>query len=363
MEYFARRRQRLAGLLKKEAVDSLLISNPVNLTYLTGFSGDSSCLILARKKAILVSDARFTTQIEEECPDLDAYIRPPAQSIHQALVQVLAGMRCRAVGFESGYTSVADLDALREKLPAISWKAGADRVEKLRALKDPSEIAQIRQAISMAERAFSMFLAMIRPEDTEKDLADNMELYLRRSGAKSASFPTIVAAGERAALPHAPPTERKVGEEGLLLVDWGASGPFYKSDLTRVLATRRISPKLEKVYMVVVSAQARAIAAIRPGARAKDVDAEARTTISRAGFGQFFGHGLGHGLGLAVHEAPAVRQNSTAILEPGMVVTVEPGIYLPGWGGVRIEDDVLVTGDGCEVLTHLQREPIPTLAF
>jgi Xaa-Pro aminopeptidase len=256
---------------------------------------------------------------------------------------------------------VADLETLSGLAPVVSWKGEADRVEKLRAVKDASEVAQIREAIGIAERAFAMFRAMLRPDDREKDLSDNLEHFIRRAGGRCASFPSIVAVGERAALPHAPPTDRPVGDAGLLLVDWGASGRFYKSDLTRVLATRKISPKFERVYGVVLTAQARALGTIRPGVKARDVDAEARAVIDREGFGQFFGHGLGHGLGLQVHEAPALRQNSEAVLEAGMVVTVEPGIYLPGWGGVRIEDDVLVTPDGCEVLTAVAKDPIPVV--
>ncbi len=355
----ARRRQRLARQLRAEGVDAFLVTNPVNVTYLTGFTGDSSYLVLGRRHAVLVSDPRFTAQIEEECPGLDAHIRPPVQTVAQAAAVVLGKMRAGAVGFESAHLSVAELERFQGLVPAAAWKGGTDRVERLRARKDPSEIARIREAIAVAERAFAMFCAMLRPDDTEKDLADNLEMYIRRAGGAGSSFPSIIAVGERAALPHAPPTGRRVAEGEMLLVDWGASARLYKSDLTRVLATRKISAKLEKVYAVVLKAQERAIRAVRPGAKARDVDAEARTVIARAGFGPFFGHGLGHGLGLQVHEAPALRQNSEAVLAPGMVVTVEPGIYLPGWGGVRIEDDVLVTPDGCEVLTGVPKDPIP----
>jgi Xaa-Pro aminopeptidase len=363
LDYPARRRQRLARLLKEEEVDAFLITNPVNVTYLTGFGGDSSYLILDRKRALLISDQRFTTQIEEECPGLDAHVRPPSQSLAKAVVEVLEKLHIRSLGFESAHLTVADLQTLADELPAITWKPERDRVETLRARKDPSEIAQIREAVAIAERAFAMFQVMLRPGDSEKDLADNMELYIRRAGGSGASFPSIMAAGERAALPHAPPTAKKVGDAALLLVDWGAAGRFYKSDLTRVLATRTISPKLEKVYGIVLKAQARAVRAIRPGVKARHVDAEARSHIAREGFGQFFGHGLGHGIGLQVHEAPALRQNSDAVLEPGMVVTVEPGIYLPGWGGIRIEDDVLVTEGGHEVLTSVPKDPIPCVTL
>jgi Xaa-Pro aminopeptidase len=356
MDYPAQRRRRLSLCLAEEQLDVLLVSSPVSVTYLTGFSGDSSTLLLSRDRAVLVSDARYTEQIAAECPGLEAHIRPPSQPLRQAVAEVIGKLGVRAIGFESSHLTVADWETLRDLVKTADWKPGRDRVEKLRAVKDESEVAQIREAIDFAERAFTVFRALLRPEDREKDLCDSLENTMRRAGATAASFPSIVAVGERAALPHAPPTDKAVAEADLLLVDWGASGRFYKSDLTRVLATRRISPKLEEVYKVVLTAQERAIAAVRPGVKGLEVDAVARGTIAEAGYGDFFGHGLGHGIGLEVHEAPALRQNSEVDLEAGMVVTVEPGIYLPGWGGVRIEDDVLVTPDGCEVLTHVAKE-------
>ncbi|HXG11029.1 MAG TPA: Xaa-Pro peptidase family protein [Gemmataceae bacterium] len=356
MDYPAQRREKLMHALRQEGLDALLVSSPVNVTYLTGFSGESSYLILAPQRTILVSDFRFVEQIAEECPDLEAHIRPPSQALPLAVAEVLDKLGFRSIGFESGHLNVAEYEILREKTPSLDWKGGRDRVEQLRAIKDPSEVAQIREAIAIAERAFAAFRSLLRPTDSEKDLADALEGYVRRAGGWGTSFPSIVAVGDRAALPHAPPTARTVGEGELLLVDWGASGRFYKSDLTRVLAPRRISTKLEEVYTVVLRAQERAIQRIRPGVKAHDVDAEARAVIAEAGFGDSFGHGVGHGLGLQVHEAPFMRPTSETVLQAGMVMTVEPGIYLPGWGGVRIEDDVLVTPDGCEVLTHVARD-------
>jgi Xaa-Pro aminopeptidase len=355
MDHHAPRRDRLARALADEGLDALAVSAVVNVTYLTGFSGDSSVLVLTPSRAVLVSDPRYTVQIAEECPGLETHIRAPSQKIHEAVAEVLTRLGVRAVGFESAAVTVADLETLKELAPAVDWKAGADRVERLRMVKDAFEIGQIREAIGMAERAFTVLRALLRPSDREKDLCDAMDGYLRRAGAQGASFPPIIAVGERAALPHAPPTERAVAEGELLLVDWGASGRFYKSDLTRVLATRKISTKLEEVYTVVLKAQQRAVRTVRPGAVARDIDAEARGAIAEAGFGDYFGHGLGHGLGLQVHEGPAVRPLSETVLQPGMVFTIEPGIYLPGWGGVRIEDDVLVTPDGCEVLSGVPR--------
>lgn len=368
MDYPARRRQQLAAFLHEAQLDVFLVSNPFNVTYLTGFSGESSYLLLGRERALLVSDARFTEQIAAECPGLETHIRPTAQNLYQATAEVLTKLGHRTVGFESSHLTVAEWDMLRELAPTVQWKAERDRVEQLRAVKDPSEIAEIREAISFAERAFTVFRTLLRPEDNEKDLSDALEGFIRRVGGKCSSFPSIVAVGERAALPHAPPTAKTVGEADLLLVDWGASGRFYKSDLTRILAVRKNSAfsrslprewaetKLEDVYAVVLRAQEQAVRAVRPGITGHDVDAVARSVITEAGFGDYFGHGLGHGIGLQVHEAPAVRPNSQAVLQPGMVITIEPGIYLPGWGGVRIEDDVLVTPDGYEVLTSVTKD-------
>jgi Xaa-Pro aminopeptidase len=359
MPNFLSRRERLWQAAQSESLDALLLTNPVNVTYLTGFSGDSSYLALTPSRAILLSDGRFTEQIAEECPGLEANIRPPTQLMPEMAGAVLQSLGVRAVGFESGHLTVDGLMKLSEQAKTVNWHAGAERVEVLRQCKDGDEIAQIREAIRIAERAFAMFRAMLRPEDCEKDLADALEMYVRRAGGTESSFPAIVAVGARAALPHAPPTARRVVEDPLLLVDWGACGAFYKSDLTRVLWRRQKgadSGKLEQVFEIVLEAQRRAIAAVRPGALGSDVDAAARSYIAEAGYGSYFTHGLGHGIGLQIHEGPALRPTSTTVLQPGMVVTIEPGIYLPGWGGIRIEDDVVVTADGVEVLTSCPRD-------
>src|SRR5947209_18771217 len=228
------RRVTLANLLHDEDLAALLVTNPINVSYLTGFSGDSSYLVLMGDRAILVSDGRFTTQIAEEWPGLATSIRPPTQTVADAAGGVLTKLGVRSVGFESGHVTVAEYEALAKAAAAVSWKPGRDRVEKLRQIKDAGEIAQIREAIHIAERAFAMFRACARPSDTEKDAADALEAYIRRAGGKSSRFPAIVAVGARAALPHAPPTAKRLDEAPAVLVDWGASGAFYKSDLTRV---------------------------------------------------------------------------------------------------------------------------------
>jgi Xaa-Pro aminopeptidase len=374
MNPYTHRRQRLSQLLKEEQIDGLFITNQVNVTYLTGFSGDSSYLVLTAEKELLISDGRYAEQIAEECPGLETHIRPPSQVLPVAVAEVLPKLGLRSVGFESGSMTVADLERYRSLMPTLEWKPGADRVEQMRMVKDETEVAAIREAIRFAERAFAMFRAMLRPEDTEKELHDAMEMYIRRAGGRCSAFPPIIAVGPRAALAHAPPSKARVAGGNLLLVDWGANGPAYKSDLTRVLIPRNHSTfsrspgdrdnrretktdaQLAKVYAAVREAQERAIRRIRAGVSAKDVDAVARNAIDEAGFGSFFIHGLGHGLGLQIHESPFLRASATEVLQAGMVITVEPGIYLPGWGGIRIEDDVLVTEDGCEVLTSVPKE-------
>jgi Xaa-Pro aminopeptidase len=365
MSSFVSRRDRFWHSVQAQGLGAVLITNPVNVTYLTGFSGDSSFLILNQSRPLLVSDGRFKVQIAEECPGLDAFIRGPAQLTPAAAIEQLKAMAISNIGFESGYLTVAEFEKFKDGVKTANWKPIENGVEKLRQVKDDHEIGQIRAAIKIAEKAFTMFRAVMRPEDTEKDLADAMENFVRTAGGKETAFDTIVAVGPRAALPHAPPTLHQVRENPLLLVDWGASGPFYKSDLTRVLWTynngtfsseNRPSDKLRAVHAVVKEAQCRAIAAMRPGVSSKDVDTIARGYIDAQGYGEFFNHGLGHGIGLQIHEEPFFRPITETKLEAGMVVTCEPGIYLPDWGGVRIEDDVLITPDGAEVLTNCPRE-------
>jgi Xaa-Pro aminopeptidase len=365
MSVFATRRERLWQSTAAEGLDTLLITSPINVTYLTGFSGDSSYLLIQNAKTLLVSDGRFSEQIKDECPGLEAFIRGPAFPLPDATIAELTKMAPRSIGYESGHLTVADFQSLSDGVKTADWKPARDRVEKLRQVKDDSEIVEIREAIKIAEKAFAMFRAMLRPDDTEKELTDALESYVRRAGGKETAFPTIVAVGPRAALPHAPPSSHKVADDPLLLIDWGAQGTFYKSDLTRVLWTynngafpggRKPTDKLQAVYAVVAEAQRRAIAAMTPGASSKAVDTAARGYIAEQGYGDYFTHGLGHGFGLQIHEAPFFRPNVDVPLEAGMVVTCEPGIYLPGWGGVRIEDDILITPAGPVVLTSCPRE-------
>jgi Xaa-Pro aminopeptidase len=369
MQHTSLRRDRVRRLLGSESLDALLITGAANVTYLTGFTGDSSAVVLLPDRDLLVSDPRYVGQIADECPELETYIRSPKRTLYQAIGDLIGQLGGRAVGCESNQLTLADAQTLRDGTPTVDWKPAPSRVENFRMIKDDIELTAIREAIRVAESAFAAFRALLRPDDTEKDLADAMEGFIRRCGGATCAFEPIVAVGTRAALPHCLPTGRRVREAGLLLLDWGARLPNgYHSDLTRVFDTHRTSSsepasreQLGRIYTIVRQAQQAAIDTVRPGVKASEVDRAARSVIEQAGFGDFFGHGLGHGLGLQVHEAPFLRSTSEVELAEGMVFTLEPGIYLPEWGGVRIEDDVRVTADGCEVLTSVPRET--ALAF
>lgn len=352
----ADRRNRLRRLLRKTGADGLLVTHGANVTYLTGFTGDSSHLLLTPHDAIMVSDGRYTQQLAEECPELDTEIRQPGIELLPAVVKAIGAAKISTLAIEADSMTVAFRTGLANQLPQLGIAPTSYLVEALREVKDRDEINQICAAIELAERAFAVVRAGLRPSLSEKEIAAELENQIRLFGGRGCSFTPIVSVGPRGALPHARLSDHRVVESDFVLIDWGARGELYVSDLTRVLVTGRISPKLERVYGVVLKAQQAAIAAIRPGAILKDVDATARNVIAQAGFGKFFTHGLGHGIGLEIHEGPRFAPNQDRPLKAGMVVTVEPGIYLPRWGGVRIEDDVLVTGTGCEVLSQAPKE-------
>jgi Xaa-Pro aminopeptidase len=274
-----------------------------------------------------------------------------------AAAKVVEKASLQKLGVESDHLALSSFEKLKEQSKSVEMYPLSGMVEDLRQVKDPDEVGQIRIAIRQAEKGFDVLRAQITGEMTELQGAHLLEQAMRQFGATMAAFPPIVAVGNRAALPHARPTSKRISEAEFVLIDWGAAAASgYRSDLTRILVTGKISPKLEKVYRVVLKAQQAGLKAIRPGARCCDVDAAARRVIEEAGFGKQFSHGLGHGIGLNIHEAPRFSVAFATKLKAGMVVTVEPGIYLEGWGGVRIEDDCLVTRDGVEVLTCVPKE-------
>lgn len=355
MKFAAQRRAKLRRLIKRSGANAILVTNETNVSYLTGFTGDSSFLYMTQDKSLLLSDSRYTTQIEEECEDLEAVCRTAKQSMVDLVNRCLKTTRPSQVAVEAGSLTKSEYDRFESHFESTGLVPTEGLVESLRAIKDRGEIEEIQCSITMAQRAFEVIRASLRGDQTERDIAHGLEHQIRLFGGDGCSFEPIVGVGPRSALPHATKTWRRIEESPFVLIDWGAKAGRYMSDLTRVLATGKISPKLERIYGVVLSAQLAAIEKIRPGVPMHEVDHAARSVIEDAGHGRHFGHGLGHGIGLEIHEAPRLSPTDSTLLEAGMVVTVEPGIYLPGWGGVRIEDDVLVTQEGHQVLSDLPK--------
>jgi len=353
---FERRRGRLRRKLKSLNVDAMLITNFVNVTYLTGFTGDSSYLLLDKAGECLLSDSRYDVQIADECPGMDVVSRKAPTPMTDILAKVVKSRKVGTMGIEADSLTVATSNELSSAITGIEFATTSGVVGELRQIKDRSEVDAIRNSLRIAERAFAVIRASLRGEQTEREIAFALEHQIRLFGGDGCSFEPIVAAGHRAALPHAHPQDRIIGDDDLLLIDWGALSQGYMSDWTRVLVTGKMSPKLERIYGVVLNAQRSAIKAIRPGVTLGEVDSAARSIIQKAGFGPKFGHGLGHGFGLEIHENPRMAPDQPQELKAGMVVTVEPGIYLPNWGGVRIEDDILVTKNGHEVLSNVPKE-------
>jgi Xaa-Pro aminopeptidase len=356
MSSFESRRKKLRALVRSAEADALLVTNFKNVTYLTGFTGDDSYLLVTLDGEVLVSDPRYTTQLEEECPGLELEIREPGVTMLEGVTKVVKAAKLERLGIEASSATVAFQQSVAKAMPNAAIVATQNLVEQLRIEKDKDEIDATRLACAQARRTFDAVRASLTPDMTELDVAAELEYRARKFGAKALSFPPIVAVGSRAALPHARPTARRLSESDFTLIDWGVNSGLYMSDLTRIIVTGKISPKLRKIYGVVLKAQLAAIDAIRPGLTGEQVDSVARRIITRAGFGKAFGHGLGHGTGLDIHEAPRLAVGQKTKLRPGMIVTVEPGIYVPGWGGVRIEDDVLVTRTGHEVLSDVPKQ-------
>jgi Xaa-Pro aminopeptidase len=357
MSVYASRLRKLRRTLRTSSVDALLVTDFLNVTYLTGFSGDDSYLLITLDSELLITDKRYEEQLESECPDLRLVVRQPGQMMLPTVVKEISAHGVERLGIESASMTVSLRDKLAEGLgQQVSVAPLASAVEDLRIIKDKSEVDAIRHAIYIAERAFGVVRSGIRPGQTEFEVATELEYQVRQFGGTCLSFPALVGVGPRGALPHVQPGQRRIEESDFTLIDWGAKANHYVSDLTRMVVTGKITSKFRQLYDLVLEANLAGIAAIKPGAKCEDVDAAARQVIEKAGHGARFGHGLGHGIGLLVHESPRLSRNQPdAVLEPGMVVTVEPGVYFPGWGGIRIEDDVLVTRSGHEVLTRVPK--------
>jgi Xaa-Pro aminopeptidase len=339
-------------------VDALLVTGLANVRYLTGFSGSSALLLVTPRESLLITDFRYQTQAADEVGDVARVFIEP-QSLWSGLWQQLTQLGgVQVIGFESAHLLHRDFQRLMEAGARWQWRPTLDLVETLRERKDPNEVMLIERAAGVAIRALERTLAQVRVGMSELQVAGVLERALRDEGSEGFPFPSIVACGPRSALPHARASSTKIRDGDILLMDFGAEVEGYCADITRTVVVGRATDEQREVYDVVRKANEQASQEIRAGMTGRDADAIARGYIERRGFGELFGHGLGHGVGLEVHEAPRLARTADGALAEGAVVTIEPGVYRPGWGGVRIEDDVVLDPAGPRILTRFTRELI-----
>jgi Xaa-Pro aminopeptidase len=335
-------------------VDALLVSWLPNVRYLSGFTGSNGIVLATPDSMTLFTDPRYTIQAQEESRVKVGIAKGP---LINAAIQAIRRKRLKRIGFEKAHLSYETWQTLKEALPlGASLKPLASVVEQRRMVKSPEEIELICRAVRTNSAAFASAVRTIKPGMTESELAAELEYQMRRRGAEKPSFDTIVAAGPRTALPHAQPTSQPFRDHELLLIDMGATQDGYTSDMTRMVFLGDPDAKTRKMYSAVLEAQLSAIAAVREGVTAQQVDRAARQVLRSKGLDKQFVHSTGHGLGLEIHEAPRLGKKDKTRLAAGMVITIEPGVYVKGFGGVRIEDTVLVTKNGCEVLTPTSKE-------
>ncbi|MFC5651576.1 M24 family metallopeptidase [Paenibacillus solisilvae] len=344
--------KRLANVrekLQELSLDALLITNPVNRRYVSGFTGSSGVLLVTSADSWLLTDFRYMTQAPQQAADFTV-VEHGARWI-DTVKELSAAAGIVKLGFEQEHVVFSDYAAWKTALGGIQLQPVSGVVEQLRMLKDEAELAIMRDAAVLADETYNHILGFIKPGLKERDVALEMEIFMRSKGATSSSFDTIVASGERSALPHGVASDRMIGSNEFVKLDFGAYYNGYCSDITRTIVVGKPTDKHREIYEIVLEAQMAALAAVKPGMTGREADAVARDIITRYGYGDHFGHGTGHGLGMEIHESPRLSKTGETVLEPGMVVTVEPGIYIPGFGGVRIEDDIVVTASGNSLLT------------
>ena len=351
--------QRLANLrqiMSREGLDLLLVGQPENRRYLSGFTGSDGVLLIGEDRAMLAADFRYYEQVERQAPDFEL-VKVGTDTVASLAAQVRE-LSPKRLGFESHAVTVETYQEWTSAIPDAEWVPTSNLVEELRVIKDARELAALEEAVHIADQAMAHIQEWMRAGVTEREVAWELEAYMRTHGAEKLSFDTIVASGRNGAMAHAVPSDRPIQIGDPVVIDMGAIYEGYCSDITRSFCLGTASRRYREVWELVLQAQLGAEEAFAPGMTGAEADAVAREIICAAGYGEKFGHGLGHGVGLAVHEPPRASRISTDILSAGMVLTVEPGIYLPGWGGVRIEDMVVLTADGCRVLTQSPKVPV-----
>ncbi len=341
-------------ILDMNHLDGILFSSLENIRYLCGFTGSDGVLLITRKESFFLTDSRYWTQSEEEVKG--------SQIVHyrkkmEGIFSLLFDLKLRKIGFESASLPFSAHQFLVGKLsPEAKLIPLEEEIKNIRALKDKQELALLRASIEIASKAYLEVLELLKEGVVEREVALEMEWSMKRKGAEALGFDIIMASGRRSALPHGKASSKRVEKGDFILMDFGSEFLGYHSDQTRTVVCGSPSSEQQKIYRIVKDAHDKAIESVRPGIPIGEVDGTARDHIRNQGYGEYFGHGLGHGIGLAVHEDPVVNSENKGLVREGMVFTIEPGIYIPDWGGVRIEDMVLVTAQGVEVLTHLPTE-------
>jgi Xaa-Pro aminopeptidase len=352
----AGRLKRVRKVLGTEGADALLETHPANIYYLSGFTGDAGILLVQPASVTLFTDGRFTIQAKQEVPGVRTHIHTGGPLVGSIGAHLRRKSRLR-VAISPARLSLADWTILKKAAgKGIRWVAADGIVDRLRTVKDAGEIERIRDAARVGSEVMEETIRLVRPGVTELDLAAEIGYRMRRKGASGESFEAIVAAGPRSALPHARPTSRQIGRNELVVLDLGAILRRYCSDLTRTVYVGKAPARVRQWYQAVLEAQRSARDAVKAGVTAGEVDAAARNYLQRKNLGRYFVHSTGHGIGLEIHEDPRLARGQKTLLEPGNVITIEPGVYVEGVGGIRIEDDILVTQRGAEVLTTAPRE-------
>ena len=338
---------------ENKEIEGFLVTNPKNLNYLTGFDGEGFALIGVSDKNYLLTDSRYTEQAQKESPDFKILTDEPNKKNARisTLKKIIAKNKIKKIAFESNDLSYADFKKYSESFESIEFFPTESIIEQIRMIKDKVEIIKIRKAAQITTESLKDVFEIIEPGVRELDIASELAYTMRKKGAQKESFDIIVVSGERSSLVHGKPSEKKIVEGELIIIDVGANYQNYNSDITRTIIMGKENAKQKEIFSIVLEAQNKALEFLKSGVSCKEVDSTARDIIVNKGYGEYFGHDLGHGVGLDIHELPRVSFSDDTVLFPGIVITIEPGIYLPEVGGVRIEDSVLITEEGYEILT------------
>ena len=350
--------ERLYRCMDEQQAEAVIVSDGCNMRYLSGFSGATGYLYVSRARRVILTDSRYTTQAQEESTDFEVLEINRQAGYPVSLAKMVSEDGVKSIGFEDRVMIYSDAVELQKELPPVTWLPLGEALNNLRKIKTAEELRCIAQAEHIGDLAFSHILTVLKPGITELEVAAELEGYMKRCGAEALSFDTIVASGYHSAMPHAAPSAKKIEAGDFVTMDYGCKYNGYCSDMTRTVVVGKASEKQKEIYNIVLEAQLTSLAAVQPGKTGAEIDKIARDIIGKAGYGDYFGHGLGHSVGLFIHEEPRLSPAGNEILQPGMTVTVEPGIYLPGVGGVRIEDLTAVTENGYENFASSPKELI-----